>query len=39
MYLGMDIGTSGVKAVLVNEAGAILATAARELALSHPAPL
>ena len=39
MYLGMDIGTSGVKAVLVNEAGAIVATAARELALSHPTPL
>jgi len=35
----MDIGTSGVKAVLVDEAGAILATASRELALSHPAPL
>jgi len=35
----MDIGTSGVKAVLVNEAGAIVATATRELALSHPAPL
>jgi xylulokinase len=35
----MDIGTSGVKAVLVNEAGAIVATASRELALSHPAPL
>ena len=39
MYLGIDIGTSGVKAVLVSEAGAIVATAARELALSHPAPL
>ncbi|OAF12815.1 xylulokinase [Bradyrhizobium neotropicale] len=39
MYLGMDIGTSGVKAVLVNPAGAIVATAARELSLSHPAPL
>jgi xylulokinase len=39
VYLGMDIGTSGVKAVLVNEAGAVIATAARELALSHPAPL
>jgi xylulokinase len=35
----MDIGTSGVKAVLVNEAGAIVATAMRELSLSHPAPL
>jgi xylulokinase len=39
VYLGMDIGTSGVKAVLVNEAGAIVATASHELALSHPAPL
>lgn len=39
MYLGIDIGTSGVKAVLVSEAGAVVATAARELALSHPAPL
>ncbi|WBL78541.1 xylulokinase [Bradyrhizobium xenonodulans] len=39
MDLGLDIGTSGVKAVLVNEAGAILATATRELALSHPVPL
>src|ERR1700757_510647 len=35
----MDIGTSGVKAVLVSEAGAIIVVAARELALSHPAPL
>lgn len=39
MYLGIDVGTSGVKAVLVNEAGAVVAAAARELALSHPAPL
>jgi len=39
VYLGMDIGTSGVKAVLVNEEGAVVATASRELALSHPAPL
>ncbi|MBW7974617.1 xylulokinase [Bradyrhizobium sp. BR 10289] len=39
MYLGLDVGTSGVKAVLVNEAGAVVATAARELSLSHPAPL
>lgn len=35
----MDIGTSSVKAVLVNEAGAVVATAGRELALFHPAPL
>lgn len=39
LYLGIDIGTSGVKAVLVSEAGAVIATAARELALSHPQPL
>src|SRR5437762_4017983 len=39
VYLGMDIGTSGVKAVLADEAGAIVATASRELALTHPAPL
>jgi xylulokinase len=39
VFLGMDIGTSGVKAVLVSEAGAVIATATRELALSHPAPL
>jgi xylulokinase len=39
VYLGIDIGTSGVKAVLVNEAGAIVATASCELTLSHPAPL
>src|SRR6516225_5749029 len=39
VYLGMDIGTSGVKAVLVNEAGAVVAVASRELLLSHPAPL
>jgi xylulokinase len=39
VYLGMDVGTSGVKAVLVSEAGAIVATASRGLELSHPFPL
>jgi xylulokinase len=39
VYLGMDVGTSGVKAVLVDEAGAIAATASRALTLSHPHPL
>lgn len=39
MFLGIDVGTSGVKAVLVNEAGAIVATASHGLDLSHPAPL
>src|SRR3954466_9786169 len=35
----MDVGTSGVKAVLVNEIGAVVATATCGLTLSHPAPL
>jgi xylulokinase len=39
VYLGLDIGTSGVKAALTNDAGAIVATASRALELSHPAPL
>jgi xylulokinase len=39
VYLGIDIGTSGVKAVLVNEAGAIVATTSCDLALSHPVAL
>ena len=30
MYLGIDVGTSGVKAVLVNETGAIVATRRRK---------
>jgi len=39
VFLGIDVGTSGVKAVLVNETGAIVATASHGLTLSHPAPL
>lgn len=39
MYLGVDVGTSGVKAVLEDDAGALVATSARPLALSHPKPL
>jgi xylulokinase len=39
VYLGLDVGTSGVKAVLEDEAGALVATASRALSLSHPAPL
>ena len=35
----MDVGTSGVKAVLMDETGAIVATGSRALALSHPRPL
>jgi xylulokinase len=39
VYLGVDVGTSGVKAVLMSESGAIVATASCGLALWHPAPL
>ncbi|MDU1671904.1 MAG: FGGY family carbohydrate kinase, partial [Bradyrhizobium sp.] len=39
MFLGLDVGTSGVKAVLEDEAGALDATASRPLTLSHPKPL
>jgi xylulokinase len=36
MFLGIDIGTSSVKAVLVNEGQAILASATAPLAISRP---
>ncbi len=39
MYLGVDIGTSGVKAVLVDEAGAVADQAAVTLELSRPQPM
>jgi xylulokinase len=39
VYLGLDVGTSGVKAVLEDDAGALVATSSRALSLSHPAPL
>jgi xylulokinase len=38
MYLGIDIGTSSVKTVLVNEAGAIVAQAGAPLTVSRPRP-
>ena len=39
MYLGIDVGTSGVKAVLVDEADAIVAEADAPLSVSRPRPL
>jgi xylulokinase len=39
MYLGVDIGTSGVKAVIVDEAGKLLDQAVAPLNVSRPAPL
>jgi len=35
---GLDIGTSGVKAVLLDERGRLLASALKEIPLSMPAP-
>jgi len=38
MYLGIDLGTSSVKAVLMDEAGAVCASASHALQVSHPHP-
>jgi xylulokinase len=38
VYLGIDIGTSGVKAVLVDERGTIVAQASDSLEVSRPVP-
>ncbi|MEO7914784.1 MAG: xylulokinase [Novosphingobium sp.] len=39
MYLGIDVGTSGVKAVLVDASGTVQAQASAPLAVLRPAPL
>ncbi len=39
MYLGIDIGTSAVKAVLVDAAGTVLDQSSAALAVSRPQPL
>ena len=39
MWLGLDIGTSGVKAVLADDAGAVLAQAAVPLSVARREPL
>ncbi len=38
MYLGIDIGTSGVKAILMDEEGGVVAQAASALTVSRPHP-
>ncbi|PJI91406.1 xylulokinase [Yoonia maricola] len=38
MYIGLDLGTSGLKAVLVNDAQAIVAEATAPLNATRPAP-
>lgn len=38
VFLGLDVGTSGVKAILVNRAGDVVADATTALAMSTPHP-
>lgn len=38
MYLGIDIGTSGVKTVLMDDAGAVLGSASSALTVERPQP-
>ncbi|WP_435928531.1 xylulokinase [Dryocola sp. BD613] len=39
MYIGIDLGTSGVKAILLGEEGEVLATRTEPLSVSRPHPL
>ena len=39
MYLGVDVGTSGVKAIVLDEADAVIAQASAPLAVSRPQPM
>src|SRR5579862_8903568 len=39
MFLGIDIGTSGVKAIVVDDTGAIQAEASSPLTISRPQPM
>lgn len=39
MYIGIDLGTSGVKAILLDEQGAVLASHTEKLTVSRPHPL
>ena len=39
MYLGIDLGTSAVKAIVVDESNHVVATATAPLEVSRPQPL
>ena len=39
MFLGIDIGTSSVKAALINDDGALVSSSSAELPISRPQPL
>ena len=38
-YIGIDIGTSSVKVLAIDEAGKIVKTVSREYTISYPFPL
>ncbi len=38
MYLGLDLGTSGVKAILLGQGGELVGQASARVAISHPRP-
>jgi len=38
MFIGIDLGTSGVKAILLDRAGSVRASASQGLTLQHPKP-
>ena len=38
MFIGLDLGTSGLKGVLINDAQEVLAEASAPLTVSRPAP-
>ncbi|MCZ5678418.1 FGGY family carbohydrate kinase [Escherichia coli] len=37
MYIGIDLGTSGVKVILLNEQGEVVASQTEKLTVSRPA--
>ena len=39
MYLGLDLGTSSVKVIVIDDNGMIAAQSSRPLSISHPHPL
>lgn len=39
MYIGIDLGTSGVKVIIMNEDGSVRATQSESLTVSRPQPL
>ena len=39
MYIGIDLGTSGVKAILLGEQGEVLVSHTEKLSVSRPHPL